>query len=152
MKNPTFYFLIFQPIKTQLCNSNRIANLLSRLPAIWSSTVCRLYSWPSSGYFYPLRLYEMECIKNTQACKFWPCQARRGDNVGLCVLVMQWYLVVKVAYFMRWYEYQAGQPKLNGSRIFITSQILWNFVKCWITVVCILVQMKSFRRFWRNLP
>ena len=67
----------------------------------------------------------MECIKNTQACKFWPCQARRGDNVGLCVLVMQWYLVVKVAYFMRWYEYQAGQPKFNGSRIFMTSQILW---------------------------
>ena len=85
-------------------------------------TIFLAFFW---GYFYPLRLYEMECIKNTQACKFWPCQARRGDNVGLCVLVMQWYLVVKVAYFMRWYEYQAGQPKLNGSRIFMTSQILW---------------------------
>ena len=90
-------------------------------------TIFLAFFW---GYFYPLRLYEMGCIKNTQACKFWPCQARRGDNVGLCVLVMQWYLVVKVAYFMRWYEYQAGQPKLNGSRIFMTSQILWNFATC----------------------
>ena len=39
--------------------------------------------------------------------------------MGLCVLVMQWYLVVKVAYFRRWYEYQVGQPKFNGARIFM---------------------------------
>ena len=73
----------------------------------------------------------MECIKNTQACKFWPCQARRGDNVGLCVLVMQWYLVVKVAYFMRWYEYQAGQQKLNGAMIFMTLHFM-KFEASWL--------------------